>query len=177
MNQPAAPPDKAALREAALSRRAALAPETHASSSAAISQRVIDIARSLSPASIALYLPFGGECDPGAVVEWAVAEGIPIALPVSLDQAHMAFRRFRPGDTLVRDHFGIRAPGDTAPVLVPALIVTPVSAFDRAGHRIGKGRGFYDRTIVELKRKAVGPTLVGVAFSVQEVPDIPSRAA
>ena len=45
-------------------------------------------------------------------------------------------------------------------------------AFDRSGHRVGYGAGYYDMTIDALRRKK--PTLaIGIAFAVQEIDAVP----
>ena len=51
--------------------------------------------------------------------------------------------------------------------------VVPVVGFDRAGTRLGYGKGHYDRTIAALRARGRRPPLIGIAFSVQEVDTIP----
>ena len=49
----------------------------------------------------------------------------------------------------------------------------PLAAFDRRGHRIGYGAGFYDRTLAALR--AEKPIVaIGVAYAVQEVLYVPN---
>ena len=48
-------------------------------------------------------------------------------------------------------------------------------AFDRDRHRLGYGRGHYDRAIAALLADGIRPLLVGVAFSTQEVAAIPAE--
>ena len=55
----------------------------------------------------------------------------------------------------------------------PDILLVPLLAFDRAGHRIGYGAGYYDMTIARLRaRKAV--TAVGIAFAAQEISAVPT---
>ena len=49
----------------------------------------------------------------------------------------------------------------------------PLAAFDRRGHRIGYGAGYYDMTINRLR--ALKPVVaVGIAYAAQEVPEVPT---
>jgi len=51
--------------------------------------------------------------------------------------------------------------------------LVPLLAFDRAGHRIGYGAGYYDLTLAQLRaRKPV--IAAGLAFAAQEVPAVPA---
>ena len=45
----------------------------------------------------------------------------------------------------------------------------PLVGFDEAGHRIGMGKGFYDRTFAFRRNKRRQPALVGLAHECQQV--------
>src|SRR5262245_65872470 len=77
-------------------------------------------------------------------------------------------RAYAFGDELARGQWGIREPRAEAPEVAPDIVIVPLAAFDRAGHRIGYGAGYYDMTINALreKRKIVA---MGIAFAAQEV--------
>ncbi|WP_099903585.1 5-formyltetrahydrofolate cyclo-ligase, partial [Methylobacterium frigidaeris] len=76
------------------------------------------------------------------------------------------------GDTLAAGGFGLSEPGPDAPVVDPRVLLVPLAAFDRRGHRIGYGKGYYDRALARLD--AQGPVLaIGIAFSAQETPRVP----
>jgi len=73
---------------------------------------------------------------------------------------------FEPGD-VPRGAFGIPAPGGpTEPASALDLVLVPGLAFDRHGHRLGSGYGYYDRTFAD---PAARPLLIGVAFEVMLV--------
>jgi 5-formyltetrahydrofolate cyclo-ligase len=77
------------------------------------------------------------------------------------------------GEPLVAGVWGIREPKPEAAELEPDILLVPLIAFDRAGHRIGYGAGYYDLTIVQLRaRKAI--IAVGLAFAVQEIAAVPA---
>ena len=82
-------------------------------------------------------------------------------------------RAFRFGDPLVSGVWGIREPRPEAPEVAPDILLVPLIAFDRRGHRIGYGAGYYDQTINSLRaQKSV--LAVGLAFAAQEIAQVPS---
>ena len=79
-----------------------------------------------------------------------------------------------PGDRLAVGPLGIAEPLRDAPELEPDVIVLPLIAFDRRGHRIGYGAGNYDRALGALRqRKQV--RVIGVAYAIQEERMIPNE--
>ena len=73
---------------------------------------------------------------------------------------------YETGDPMTETSFGAREPADGT-MLAPEvldLVVTPGVAFDRSGHRIGYGRGFYDRF---LRRTRRGVPRIAIAFDLQ----------
>ncbi len=98
-----------------------------------------------------------------------------IALPVAEAGKPLRFHRWRPGEPLIPGAFGAREPHGGGPGLSPQVLIVPLVAFDAGGWRLGRGGGFYDRTIAELR--AAGPVLTaGIAFSAQRVPQVPREA-
>lgn len=121
---------------------------------------------------IALYWPIGSELNPLGLAESPELADHTFALPV-VEGAERAlgFRRWATGDEVVVADFGVSIPR-SAQIIIPDLVVVPLIGFDRQGHRLGQGGGFYDRTLAELR--AGGKILaVGLAFCVQECLNIP----
>lgn len=118
--------------------------------------------------TFAVYLPSGGEIDPGPLALRLTAQGARRLLPRVMEDGAMRFLD-APGDVALSPDFaGIPAPPADAPEVRPDLVITPLLAFDRFGGRLGQGGGHYDRALAGLRR--TGPVFVlGLAFSGQEV--------
>jgi len=121
------------------------------------------------------YWPLAGELDPRPLMAALAARGATLALPVvtALD-APLAFRRWNPGDRLESGPHGTAHPAETAPLVVPTLLLVPLLAFDAKGFRLGFGGGYYDRTLDRLRRGG-GVVAVGLAFAAQQCPALPSE--
>jgi 5-formyltetrahydrofolate cyclo-ligase len=121
------------------------------------------------------FLPIRSEADIRPLLERLSERGARICVPVILDKQTIVFRELVPGAPLVASGFGTLGPGSDAAVLDPDIMLVPLSAFDRTGHRIGYGAGYYDRAIDRLWQNGLDPQLIGIAFDCQEVPSVPAE--
>ena len=166
--------DKAKLRKEMRVLRRHLADETpEASRRAALKLPVSRFARF---SIIGAYYVQGSELDPGPILAAILELGegrIQAALPVAAAKnAPLKFRLWRQDLPLVPDAYGIPSPPQSAPEVLPNLLLTPVLAFDRQGGRLGQGGGHYDRTLAILRKQR--PVFVlGLAFADQEVDEVP----
>ena len=132
---------------------------------------------------VGLYIPYGAEADPSALLHCARQLRCAVFLPLIVDYRsnRMRFVPFEDGDRLVLNRFGIPEPiarrFDSADVRQLDVIFVPLVAVDHHGNRIGSGAGFYDRALKHLRRgrRWRRPKLVGLAFECQRVKDIPSQ--
>jgi 5-formyltetrahydrofolate cyclo-ligase len=81
-------------------------------------------------------------------------------------------RAFALGDELASGQWGIREPKADAPEVAPDIMLVPLLAFDRTGHRIGYGAGYYDMTIAKF-RAMKSVITAGIAFAAQEIEEVP----
>ena len=101
--------------------------------------------------------------------------GAKLALPVVLARGKsLVFRAWSPDDRLMLGPLGIPEPSPAAAEVIPDIMLVPLAAFDRQGHRIGYGAGHYDFTLEHL-RKAKTIIAIGLAFSVQEIKAVPAQ--
>lgn len=156
--------DKSALRARALAARAA------GGDGDALTRHLIAALAPHGGKILSGYWPMRGEPNPRPAM--ATHDG-PVCLPVVPGKAvPLVFRRWQ-GEPLVPGPFGTSHPADSQPVLSPAVLIVPLAGFDRRGNRIGYGGGYYDRTL-QMLRESGQVTAIGLAFAVQELPDIPA---
>ncbi len=165
---------KADLRTAALAKRDALSDEQRAAAAQAMAKRALpfeiapgngrfrifaDPQRNRSRAADAKARRAGRE---------AGAAGGAGARQVA------GLSRWSPDDRLMLGPLGIPEPSPAAAEVIPDIMLVPLAAFDRQGHRIGYGAGHYDFTLDHL-RKAKAIIAIGTAFAVQEIKAVPAQ--
>jgi 5-formyltetrahydrofolate cyclo-ligase len=164
---------KAALRQAALARRDALPAAERQAAAEAVAARAFPIA--IKPGMVVSgFSPLKSEINPLPLMRKLAAAGARLALPVVAGRGRpLIMRAYAFGQELSAGVWGIREPKADAPEVEPDVLIVPLAAFDRRGHRIGYGAGYYDMTINRLRsRKAV--TAVGIAYAAQEVAEVPA---
>ncbi len=164
-------PSKPALRKAALARRDGLTVEARDAASRRIAEIVLSLPGIARAEVVSAYWPIRSEVDVRPLIAALRARGQAVALPqVTADG--LVFRLAAEGDALSPGGFGLSEPGPDAPAVDPRALLVPLAAFDRRGHRIGYGKGYYDRALARLdaRERALA---IGIAFSAQETPVVP----
>jgi 5-formyltetrahydrofolate cyclo-ligase len=164
---------KAAIRREAQAKRDALAPDLRAAAAQTIASRPFPVALAQG-AVVSGFMPLKSEINPLPLLRKLAEGGARLALPVVAGRGKpLIMRAYAFGDMLASGQWGIREPRPEAPEVIPDILLVPLLAFDRSGHRVGYGAGYYDMTIAALRaRQAV--TAVGMAFAVQEIPLVPA---
>lgn len=154
-----------------LSTRDALPAEERAAASSRICERTL--AELAGRRVVALYAPKGSEVDTLALDAALRATGIGVVYPRIFAEGRELTFHVCPLADLARSRFGLREPSPIAPRFDIAQIdafCIPGLAFDRAGWRIGWGRGHYDATLAFAAKAALR---LGLAFECQIASDLP----
>jgi 5-formyltetrahydrofolate cyclo-ligase len=164
---------KAQIRAAALAQRDALPASERAAAAEAIAAREFPVA--ITPGTIvSAFSPMKTEINPIPLLRKLADAGASLALPCIASRGKpLIMRAWNFGAPLASGQWGIREPASDAPELFPDILNVPLAAFDRFGHRIGYGAGYYDMTLQGLRKKKK-IVAIGIAFAVQEIAKVPA---
>ncbi|HEY1475083.1 MAG TPA: 5-formyltetrahydrofolate cyclo-ligase [Pseudolabrys sp.] len=164
---------KATLRAAALARRDALPVAERQAAAETIASRAFAVP--IKPGLIVSgFSPMKTEINPIPLMRKLADAGAQLALPAIAGRGKpLIMRAWKFGDPFKAGQWGIREPMPEAMEVTPDILIVPLACFDRTGHRIGYGAGYYDMTINALRaRKKV--VAIGIAFAAQEIVRVPA---
>jgi 5-formyltetrahydrofolate cyclo-ligase len=167
------PVDKADLRKQAVALRDAMPAAERVAAAETIASRGLPVG--VPPGAIVSgFFPMGSEISPMPLLKRLADKAAKLALPVVAGRGKpLIMRAWNFGEPLDTGVWGIRQPKPEAPEIDPDILIVPLLAFDRAGHRIGYGAGYYDMTIARL-RGLKSVTAIGIAFAAQEICAVPA---
>jgi len=171
---------KPGMRKQLIALREQLAPDTHATNSAAITERLLQLPEYRQAGVVLGYMNFGAEFASELWIQQALAEGKRLALPRvnhhtnQLDlywvddlenQLELGLWEIR--EPIVERCERLNTLNEVEFALLPGV------AFTRDGARLGYGGGFYDKLLARMTHR---PVLAGAAFALQVVEQIPQEA-
>lgn len=139
-----------------------------------ITNRVFASAWWQEASTLLLYYPLSDEVDVRSLISEAFEEGKRVLLPVVKGE-ELVLHLYEGESSLREGAFGIMEP--QGPLFAPEhydeieLAIIPGMAFDGAGHRLGRGKGFYDRLLPKLE----SAKLVGVCWPFQLLDEAPAE--
>jgi 5-formyltetrahydrofolate cyclo-ligase len=163
---------KSALRREASARRDALPAAERQQAAEAIAGRPFPVV--IPPGAIVSgFMPLKSEINPLPLLRKLAEAGATLALPVVASKGQpLIMRAWTFGGPLASGVWGIREPMPDAPAVDPDILLVPLLAFDRRGHRLGYGAGYYDMTLTGLRaRKPI--VAIGIGYAAQEVDTVP----
>lgn len=128
---------------------------------------------------VMFYVSKHYEVDTHEMIDESIAMGKKVVVPITLKEEKM----LKPSELkdrekeLIKSHYGIHEPREKHIRPVPLeevdLMVVPGLAFDKGGHRLGHGGGYYDRF---LEKAPPDMTTVALAFDFQVVNELPRHS-
>jgi 5-formyltetrahydrofolate cyclo-ligase len=161
---------KASLRIRARVAIGSLSPEARATAAAEIRQRIEGLPEWPEAETVALYAAQAGEPDLHPLL---CAPGKVFCFPRMAGEG-LEFHRCEPHE-LQPGRWKLMEPDAASPVVAPTgidLMLIPGLAFTRAGARLGRGGGYYDRYLAKVSTDVIK---VGVCFNVQLVEELISE--
>ena len=162
---------KHTLREHAKEIRSKLSHKEIAHCSTLIEHHLRSIINGESP--ILVYVSKANEVDTHELITFLLASGTGVVVPIiERESRTLRLSYLRDPSVLVESTFSVPEPVGSEIPACPEdiqLVVVPMLAFDRKGHRLGYGAGYYDRFLSchpHMKK-------IGISFSCLEVPEIP----
>lgn len=140
-----------------------------------ICSKVLALASWQEAGTLLLYYPLPDEVDVRLLIKDAFESGKKVLLPV-VKGDELELHLYEGEASLKEGAFGIMEP--MGPLFAPKhydeieLAVIPGVAFDSAGHRLGRGKGYYDRLLPNLK----AAKLMGICFPFQFLDEVPAEA-
>jgi 5-formyltetrahydrofolate cyclo-ligase len=145
---------KAALRERLLAARRSASDGDRAGQASALVDHVAGLM--IDGGTVCAYVPVGAEPGSIELLDALQRHAARVLLPVARttaddDAVALQWGEYQPGQ-LVTARFGLLEPPrpwlPATTVAQAGVVLVPALAVDRAGARLGRGRGFYDRTLV-----------------------------
>jgi len=171
-----------ALRKRLREQRAAMSAAERIAAAQALVVQLEQVPEFMTDRRIGGYWAVGGEVPLMGLMGGLRARDQEYCLPVVGAARQLHFAAWRPGDAIAPNRYGIPEPVCApADLLAPAdldIVLVPLLGFDRRGHRLGFGGGYYDRAFAfrRWRRFWHAPRLIGVAYAFQQVERIAPAA-
>ncbi|MET0930386.1 MAG: 5-formyltetrahydrofolate cyclo-ligase [Aeromicrobium sp.] len=163
---------KAQVRTELLARRRAMTDGERAEAAEAIALHVLTVPVVARARRVACYLSMPSEPGTAPLVAALHARGIEVVVPISLDDRTLDWVAYDPTSPTATTSLGIPEP-DGARLGAAALdtcgvVIVPALAVDHAGHRLGRGAGYYDRALA-----GTTAPLCALVFTHELLPEVP----
>ena len=170
---------RALLRARMAVRRNELDAKQRIAAAAGVLRSLEDLSEFMTDANVAGYWAVRGELPLNLAVASLARREQHYFLPVLGPTRQLYFAEFSVGIPVTHNRFGIPEPATPKEQrLTPRdmdVILLPLLAFDRQGHRLGTGGGWYDSSLAFLgnEPRPARPLLVGVGYAFQEIETVP----
>ena len=169
--------EKALLRSGVVAARARLTAEERTSGGRAIRDALLSMPELQMAGTVAVYYSIGAEPETRGLVYGLWKRGTYVILPVLRGDGDLDWASYEGPDSLVAGPHGLLEPGETRrgveAVARADAVLVPALAVDRAGNRLGRGGGAFDRALAR-----VGPMvpLIALLYDDELVDHLPAEA-
>ncbi|MBF4571231.1 5-formyltetrahydrofolate cyclo-ligase [Herbiconiux sp. VKM Ac-1786] len=165
--------DKRALRAELRERRRTRPAHVVDAAELGFTENLVKIATETDARVISAYLPTSFEPNTRPFINWALADGRRVLLPIARQDGLLDWAE-ADGETETEGLYGLPEPagGILGPIAIndADLIVIPASAVDERGTRMGWGRGYFDRTLGSMENC---PPVFAVVFDDEILDEVP----
>lgn len=167
--------EKQALRTTIRSARKALSKDAYEVASAGFTENLKELCNSLGVQTISCYLSSETEPNTRPFLNWAIAQGITVLLPISREDGLLDWVvANNEGETI--GLFGIPEALGTliGPIAVndADLMIIPAAGVGKDGMRLGWGKGYFDKTIGSMAER---PPIYAVVFESEVLDTVPAN--
>ncbi len=164
---------KTEIRQSALKARRSLPKQNVHALSEEVKEKVVSLPAFARAKVVACYVSKDDEVQTMSIIQTALSKGKRVIVPrVDPASADLQFKEIRSLAELSPGHFHIMEPAphsEELPISSADLVLVPVIAWDEEGHRVGYGKGYYDRAL----KSREGAVAVGLAFESQRFDAVP----
>lgn len=165
------------LRQHLAAQRRALTPAQRITAAQGLRHSLEQLPEYHTDARVAGYWACDGELPLNLVIPPLATRGQRFLLPMLGEDRQLRFAPWAAGEPVQPNRYGIPEPVAPREWFAPFqldLVLVPLLGFDRHGHRLGYGGGWYDRSFAFLadQVRPTEPLLVGIAYDFQELPVI-----
>jgi 5-formyltetrahydrofolate cyclo-ligase len=162
---------KARIRAHMLNLRDRMSDEERAQKNTSIMKKLLAEEHFQKARTVALYMSKGSEVETREIILKAQEMKKEICLPVVADNNHLELYCFDSFDELKPGKFGILEPVKRKPPSEePEVVIIPGVSFGLCMHRLGYGKGYYDRLLARLPSYRIG-----ICFDFQLVDNLPKH--
>jgi 5-formyltetrahydrofolate cyclo-ligase len=163
---------KAQSRAELLALRRAMTVQARAEAAEAIALQALSVPVVARASRVATYLSMPSEPGTAPLVSALVRNGVTVIFPLSLEDHTLAWVAYDPAAPVTETPLGIPEPA--GPRLGPDalaecdVVIVPALAVDHAGHRLGRGAGYYDRALADVR-----VPVCALVFAHELLPEVP----
>lgn len=121
--------------------------------------------------NIMAFYPLSDEVNIKPLLDKFHQEGKNVLLPVVISETELCLRRYNDKESMLSGVLGTHFPAGEEYTDYDSIdaVLVPGLAFDKKGHRLGRGKGYYDRFLKKLSKAYTR----AVCFPYQIVDDVP----